>query len=330
MTQKRAALVTQFATHDYRDTKLTDAASELVQVSDDARALIEQSMSDNTHRAYETSLKNFATWLGDRHVSDATIADYLGHLNAQGRSVSTARMVVAALRKLASEQHVATPVGELTAKALHGFARAAKGRGRGQAHGITWTDVDTICNVASADGSLVGLRDAAIVAVMSDALLRVSEVAALRVTDIAYADDASGRVTIASSKTDQTGKGATCYLGAPTIERVNAWLDASSIRRGYLFRRARPVACVRDDTPLHPHTIRNIVQRCARAAGLRDVRISGHSLRVGSAQSLASRGASLVQMQQAGRWESATMPYRYAANEVASRGAVARLRYEQD
>ena len=57
----------------------------------------------------------------------------------------------------------------------------------------------------------------------------------------------------------------------------------------------------------------------ARAAAA--PRVSGHSLRVGAAQSLAAAGAGLVQMQQAGRWQSPAMPAHYAA-----RGAVATLR----
>ena len=57
--------------------------------------------------------------------------------------------------------------------------------------------------------------------------------------------------------------------------------------------------------------------------------VSGHSLRVGSAQSLAAAGTSLVEMQQAGCWESPTMPGHYARAELASRGAVDRVRYRK-
>ncbi len=39
-------------------------------------------------------------------------------------------------------------------------------------------------------------------------------------------------------------------------------------------------------------------------------RVSGHSLRVSSAQSLATAGASLVEMQQGGRWKPPAMPAR--------------------
>jgi hypothetical protein len=54
--------------------------------------------------------------------------------------------------------------------------------------------------------------------------------------------------------------------------------------------------------------------------------ISGHSLRVGSAVSLAQAGASVVDMQVAGRWKSSTMPAHYAKAELAERGAIARFK----
>ena len=52
-------------------------------------------------------------------------------------------------------------------------------------------------------------------------------------------------------------------------------------------------------------------------------RVSGHSLRGGGAQSLAA----VVEMQTAGRWQSPSMPGRYVRGQLATRGAVARLRY---
>ena len=51
--------------------------------------------------------------------------------------------------------------------------------------------------------------------------------------------------------------------------------------------------------------------------------ISGHSLRVGSAVSLAQAGASVIDMQNAGRWKSPQIPAHYAKAELAERGAVA-------
>ena len=69
-----------------------------------------------------------------------------------------------------------------------------------------------------------------------------------------------------------------------------------------------------------------IIRRRAAAVGI-EGRVSGHSLRVDGAQSLAAGGASIVEMQTAGRWQSPAMPGHYARGQLAARGAVARVRY---
>ena len=66
--------------------------------------------------------------------------------------------------------------------------------------------------------------------------------------------------------------------------------------------------------------------RRARDAGVQG-RISGNSLRVGSAQSLTNAGATLAKMQSAGRWRSPVMPVRYAQEKRPQQGAVAGFRY---
>ena len=70
------------------------------------------------------------------------------------------------------------------------------------------------------------------------------------------------------------------------------------------------------------------IKQGAHKAGVEGF-ISGHSLRVGSAVSLAQAGASVVEMQQAGRWKSPQMPAHYARVKEAERGAVARYRYKK-
>ena len=67
---------------------------------------------------------------------------------------------------------------------------------------------------------------------------------------------------------------------------------------------------------------RNAIKRWAAEAGVEGF-ISGHSLRVGTAVSLAQVGVTVVDMQTAGRWQSPSMPAHYAK---AERGAVARFK----
>ena len=284
--------------------------------------LVRASIADNTRRAYETALRRFEQ--SEYPETDGGIAAYLSSLYEQGRSAACAAMLVAALRFRARLRGCPSPVGAATTRVLAGFRRLARGRGRGKVTGVRWEQADRAAAMAEQSGNMAGLRDAAIVAVASDAMLRVSEVAALDVSDINLAGQT---VVIRRSKTDQEGKGTAQFLGKPTTERIQAWLLNSGLTEGPLFRavKSRRVRATR----LTDGSIRKIITQRAKAAGV-DGRVSGHSLRVGSAQSLANAGASLVEMQVAGRWRSPAMPALYAQGQLAKHGAVARLRYGEE
>ena len=105
---------------------------------------------------------------------------------------------------------------------------------------------------------------------------------------------------------------------------VKRYLKKAEIVEGAVFRRIRRGGHVGDER-LTDFSARRIIQQRARAAGV-DGFIAGHSLRVGSAVSLAQAGATVVDMQIAGRWKSAQMPAHYAKAELAERGAIARYK----
>ena len=299
----------------------TEAPNLAVQKT--ARELAGASISENTRRAYAGALRRLDRWLAGRRLHDAALAAYLAGLYEAGRSPAVAGMVAAAVRfqmKLAGKP---SPVGPATERVLRGFRRKGADRGRGQVAGVRWEQADAAAAVAANDGrSVKGLRDAAIVAVMSDAMLRVSEAAALHVADLEA--EGGNTLTVRRSKTDQEGEGVAQYIGGPTVVRVRAWMDAAGIADGPLFQRLDKAGKPRGR--LSTQSIRAIIQRRARDAGI-EGRVSGHSLRVGSAQSLATAGASVVELQTAGRWQSPSMPGRYARGQLAARGAVAKLRY---
>ena len=297
-----------------------------------AAALAGASISDNTRLAYQSALNRLQAFLQEQGkdlagLTDQQLAEYLGALHEAGASPASASLACAAVRFLAKTTGQPSPAGPLTGRVLAGIRREGKDRGRGQVQGLQWGQADTAAAVASNGGqSLAGLRDAALIAVMSDCLLRVSEAVALQVDGLQLESDGTGRLTIGQSKTDQEGEGAVLFVGAPTVSRVRAWMRAASIESGPIFRRVRRGDKVIGAASLSTRAARAIIQRRAADADLQG-RFSGHSLRVGSAQSLAAGGASLVEMQTAGRWQSPAMPGHYARGQLAARGAVARLRY---
>ena len=308
------------------DTAIVPSPGAQLAAAASARRLADASVSANTRRAYLGALARLDAWLDGRALDDASLAAYLAVLHDAGRAPASASTAVAAARFRARLAGLDDPAGEATARVLAGFRRSAAERGRGQVAGVRWEQADDAAAVAANGGQrLAGLRDAAVIAVMSDAMLRVSECAALDVADLASEPDGTGRATVRRSKTDQDGQGTVLFLGAPTVARVRAWLDAAGIEEGPLFRPVRRGDRVQAGR-LTDRAIRRIIAARAADAGI-DGRVSGHSLRVGSAQSLASAGASLVDLQTSGRWRDPKMPAHYAAGQLAGRGAVARLRY---
>ena len=284
--------------------------------------LIQAGVSANTKRVYRYAIEKLEAWWGERRLDDAALAEYIAHLHAQGKSPATISQVVAAVKWYATYHGGQTIAGVITERTLAGVRREGKGRGRGQVDGLNWQDVEKICAVAESAKTLSGLRDAAMMRLMSDCLLRVGEVVAVNVDDLK-----KDVLTLQDSKTDQEGVGRTLYVGKPTLQAIERYREQGWIEGGALFRRVR----------FHQHIgkgrlsavgARLAIKARAEAAGVEGF-ISGHSLRVGSAISLAQAGASVVEMQVAGRWKSPQMPAHYARAELVKQGAIARFKYER-
>lgn len=296
-------------------------------VSSATTGLIRKSIAPNTLKAYRSALVQLDVWLDGRVLDDETLAEWIADLHGKGLSAATAAMATTATRFRARMVGTEDPAGPVTRKTLAGIRRSSRDRGRGQVAGVLWEQADAVVEEAMRENTLRGMRDAALIAVGSDALLRVSEMVAIDVRDIERDPDGSAVLHIRRSKTDQEGLGAMCYLGRRTVAVLDAWMASAGIGKDgseAVFRSVRKGGAV--SGRLSDRSARAIVVlRCGRV----DNRISGHSLRVGSALSLARAGASLVELQQAGRWKSPEMPAYYTRGESARRGAVARLRHGQ-
>ena len=293
-------------------------------VSDKTGKLIKASIAPSTVETYRVAMQHLEIWLDGRSLSDNRLADYITALYQDGKSPSTIGKIVAAVKWTVKNHGVGAKnlSFEITEKALAGIRRKGKNRGRGQVDGITWEEVERICALAEAEATVAGLRDSALIRLMSDCLLRISEAVAVDVADV------DSVLTVHQSKTNPGTTGipdVTLYIGAPTQEAIKRYCKAAGITDGPLFRWVRRGDNIAD-TRLTIDGVRKIIQRRARAAGV-EGKISGHSLRIGSAVSLAQAGASVVNMQVAGRWKSPQMPAHYARAESAARGGIARFKY---
>ena len=210
-------------------------------------------------------------------------------------------------------------VGDITARALSDIRGEGKGRGRRQVDGLTWDDVERVCAAAESSDTAAGTRDAAMISLMSDCLLRISEAVAVDVEDVR----AEG-LLVYGKRTSEEDQGENLYICESTRRSIERYRRRAGIASGALFRRIRFQNHV-TEARLGVKGARAAIQRRAAEAGVTGL-ISGHSLRVGSAVSLADAGASVKEVQRAGRWQNPTMPARYVREAPTERSPVERYK----
>lgn len=288
----------------------------------DVARLLEASIAPNTAKAYGDALRKLFEYLDGQPLTDTAMAGYLAHLYTRGLAPASVTVVIQAVRFWEKLDQRPSSVGPLTSRTLAGIRREGRNRGRGQVTGLTRETVKIMVQNAVSTDTLAGLRDAALFRVMSDALLRIGEAVAIDCEHITTEFDGSGRLLLVRSKTDQEGKGASLFLTARTVETIQHLQQRAGYTEGPLIRRMLKGDRM-SDARLTVDGARLAIKTAAELVGIKGV--SGHSLRIGTAQELAQRGATLVELQNAGRWSDSQMPAHYTREQAAGKGAVARL-----
>ena len=307
----------------FTPVSVEDRTQMAERLQSEIKNLVSASISENTKRAYKRALAGLADFLSENEseFSDNALAAYISMLHTKGKSPSTIAIVVAASRwQLKNESK--TQDLPITTRTLAGIRREGRDRGRGQVTGLDWQQTERVCAFAESENTIIGLRDSAMIRLMSDCLLRVSEVVAVNVSDFE-----KQTLVVRTSKTDQEGASTALYVTSETQDIIERYQKRASITSGALFRRIRRGDRIQSER-LTDFSARRIIQKRASDAGVEGF-IAGHSLRVGSAVALAQAGASVVEMQIAGRWKSPQMPAHYAKSELAERGAIAKYKEKQ-
>ncbi len=172
--------------------------------------------------------------------------------------------------------------------------RAAVKRGERPHKKTAITKAELTAMVATCDGSLQGLRDAALLYfAFASGGRRRSEVAAATVKDLRKLPEGGYVFRLEHSKTQQAGVTSGSNPDKPVLgvaaEALRAWLTASDLTEGPLFRRLWKT---RVGPALSPAAVGAIVQRRAVLAGL-EGDFGGHSLRSGFVTEGARQGVSL-------------------------------------
>ena len=276
---------------------------------------LEGAYAPNTLRAYNADMCEFIAYctpgeLAALPASPQTVAEFLLQCATTGVKSSTIR------RKLASISAVHRLSGH-TDPTKHPEVHIAMrkvhrqlGARFEQAYPITRTILDRMLCVCGDD--LIGCRDRALLLVAYDSMRRRQELVSFRVEDIKWNGAGEASILLRRSKTDQVGRGSWCHLGGQASEALGMWLTRAKVSSDFVFRGIRLGGALTHS--LGAGTVGRIYKKLASRAKLDPqavTRISGHSIRVGAAQDLLVKGASLPQIMVRGGWAKTDTVIRY-------------------
>lgn len=277
---------------------------------------LEGAYSDNTIKSYRSDFTDFASWCRRKRcralpAKPETLAAYIAARTERVKP-STLKRRLAAITKLHRLAGHASPTeDEVVNLAMRRAKRSQPSRPR-QALGVTADRRDRL--MAACTDDLAGLRDKVLIAVGFDSLCRRAELVALRVDDFTRTGDGTYTV-LGRAKNDQESQGRIARLSLPTSKLVDQWREAAKLERSPLLR---PVyGRTLGARFLHPSFVGATLKRLSRTAGYPPAdaaSVSGHSLRVGAAQTLTVMGYGLLPIMAAGGWKSMNIVARYVEN----------------
>jgi integrase len=270
--------------------------------------------SEQTVRGYHADLTVFESWClaNSFAVAPATpeqVAAFIAW-DGQRSAVSTLKRRLAAIRKIHRLIRAPCPVDdEEVAIALR---RAMRGKIRRpkQAKGLTADVRDRLLDACP--NTLIGIRDRAMIAVGYDTLCRRAELVNIAVEDLVRLPSGGGKILVRKAKNDPFGDGRWAFLSDVAIAHLDAWLAASGIQDGYVFRRL--INATVHHFSVDPLTVNRRIKAAAKRAGLEEAicrSLTGHSMRVGAAQDLMSAGRDILVIMTAGGWTSMNVVGRY-------------------
>ncbi|WP_151638082.1 site-specific integrase [Noviherbaspirillum aerium] len=293
--------------------------------------LLAAATSDNTRRAYRSSISHFLAWGGRLPSDESMIIRYL-LAYAESLNPRTLALRLTALSQWHLHQGFPNPAATPTVrKTLSGILRTY-GKPKAKAKALPIEDLELIVSALAGQPTLSATRDSALLQIGFFGAYRRSELVQLTVENLVWEREGL-IITLPRSKTDQDGQGIVKAIphGDDSFCPVNAlkrWLQEAGIESGPLFRPINKAGIV-SALALHPASVNDILERSARLAGLDYVpMLSAHSLRRGMATSAYRAGASPRDIKRQGGWrhDGTVQGYIEEAGQFVENAAVALLR----
>lgn len=274
-------------------------------------AYVENSLSENSRRAYAADLLHFEAWGGSVPAADVTVAGYLaGHVDVL--SVATLARRLATISKVHTAKGFSSPTcSELVKATMRGIKRS-RGIAQAQAKPLLRDDLFLVLERTGSD--IKSVRDRALLLIGFAGGFRRSEMVGLDVDDVEHVRQGLV-INLRRSKTDQIGAGRKIAipLGRTRwcpVRALDDWLSRSAIETGPLFRPVNRHGYVLARR-LSGEAVSLIIKERVVAANIEKSGYSGHSLRAGFATSAAMAGASTWKIRAQTGHASDTMLARY-------------------
>ena len=258
-----------------------------IALSPSVAAFARSSKSPNTINNYESSSNDFLHFCQSHKVSalPASYQTVVANLDlaSQGNKAATLKTKLAGIAYFHRLAKAPDPTKTEEVKAVMSGIRRTLGTAPDRKAPIT--RIELVVMTAALPKTRTGLRDRAILLLGFGGAFRRSELVGLNFEDFEFV---GGRmiVTLRKSKTDQEARGLKKSIPALDDDKICpvqatiAWLNASGIRNGPLFRKVDRHNHL-GARALSDHTIATLIKQAAKRVGLDVARFSGHSLRAG-------------------------------------------------
>lgn len=285
-------------------------------------ATMRAARSPRTLKAYAHFWGVFEAWCAaeprDPYSGATTVAEFLRDVvsgrvpDHRATSVQTVNVMLAGITAAYEDHGCAAPNGDPGFRVfLRGLRREIGVAPKRQSTPVTEVELRAILKRIPSD--LVGIRDRALLLVGWAGCMRRSEITGLEIRDVAE-EHAGLVVRLRRSKTDQEGRGSVKVIPRSRLRdfcpvaALQAWLTASGITEGYVFRGIDPNTSAARHGRMAGWTVASIVKRRIEDAGMDPAKFSGHSLRAGFLTAAARMGASeRSMMNQSGHRRSETL-----------------------
>jgi len=276
---------------------------------------IEGAYAPNTIRAYKADMIEFIKFCDKNSLAafpaaPHDIANFLLSAMSQGIKSATIRRKVASISAVHRLSNLTDPTKHPEVKLCIRKINRQLGNRFDQAFPVTRSVLDQLLEVCGDD--IRGVRNRALLLLAYDSMRRRAELVSLRVEDLEFGDQGRSSVLLRKSKTDQVGSGHWIHLTHETTEAIAAWLRLAQIKDGYLLRGIHlgNKICLELGASQVSRIFKTLAQKAKLDPSVVEG-ISGHSMRVGAAQDLLMKGASLPQIMVKGGWVKTDTVMRY-------------------